>query len=140
MENELLRISNLFSKSLFKTIICDKIELVEAKYKDDLTWLLNWNYIDNVPKNLKYSVIFIDIDKFKYINDNFEICSGTVFKMTSDAVNWRINKPIYENLLKEHSNVILALEKETNDKTKLINQQDLLIQGLENKGFKTSKI
>ena len=76
---------------------------------------------------------FYDDSTAKYINDNFEICSGTVFKMTSDAVNWRINKPIYENLLKEHSNVILALEKETNDKTKLINQQDLLIQGLENK-------
>ena len=76
---------------------------------------------------------FYDDSTAKYINDHFEICSGTVLKMTGDAVNWRINKPIYENLLKEHSNVILTLERETSDKSKLIGQQDILIKGLESK-------
>jgi len=71
INNDILKIKKIFTKYWLLHRLQDIIKYIEAKYKDELTWLLNKAYLNALPENFKTSVLFIDLDRFKSINDNY---------------------------------------------------------------------
>lgn len=36
-----------------------------------MTWLLNWRYLESMVNHMKFSVLFIDLNHFKKVNDTY---------------------------------------------------------------------
>lgn len=66
---DIRRIIKLFQKNGLINDIKLTLSLINAKYKDPLTWAFNREYADTIYRNRKYSVIFIDVNDFKHVND-----------------------------------------------------------------------
>jgi len=69
---DILRVRELFTRhGLLLSILDLTLKYLKAKYKDELTWLNNKSYISALSDTTEYSVLFIDLDNFKSINDNY---------------------------------------------------------------------
>lgn len=69
---KIAKIQKLFKKTGLLNRIKEKINHIESDSTDALTGLYNQRYIQNaVRRNMPYSAIFIDIDKFKKYNDTY---------------------------------------------------------------------
>ncbi len=67
---EILKIQKLFKKTWLLKRITEKLNHIQVKYTDHLTGLYNKQYIQSVvEKNTPYSVVFLDLDRFKEYND-----------------------------------------------------------------------
>lgn len=66
---EILKIRKLFTKHALINQLQSSCRYINSEYKDRLTWLYNRNYINRLWKSNRYSVLFIDVNRFKYIND-----------------------------------------------------------------------
>lgn len=71
IKNEVLQIKKLFNKYWIKTKINQVCSFIQAKYLDSLTQTLKVDYLSQISKDSKYSVIYLDIDDFKNINDTY---------------------------------------------------------------------
>ena len=71
IDNEVLKIKKIFERNGLLVVLKKTLKHIYVKYRDDLTWAFNKNYINSLPKNTRYSVLFIDIDNFKNINDTY---------------------------------------------------------------------
>lgn len=71
LKNDILKIKKLFTKYWLISILDNIIKYIDAKYKDELTWIFNRAFISALPRHIKYSVLFIDLDNFKTINDSY---------------------------------------------------------------------
>ena len=71
LNHEILQLKKIFNRGCLWTILKSKIENINSKYIDYLTNSFSKCYVLDLPKRHKYSVIYIDIDMFKEINDNF---------------------------------------------------------------------
>lgn len=66
------RLIKLFQKNSLSNLLETKLSLINAKYKDPLTWAFNKDYATEVFKRKKwYSIIFIDVNNFKNVNDTY---------------------------------------------------------------------
>ncbi len=68
LENKLLI---LLKKTFFHLLIKEKLNYINAKYVDSLTWLYNKKFLDEVGDEKMMSIIFLDLNSFKKINDIF---------------------------------------------------------------------
>ena len=68
---ELKRLESILSKTWIIQYLKEELNLIEAKYKDYLTWLYNREYLDTITKFKKFSLLNIDINEFKNINDTY---------------------------------------------------------------------
>lgn len=71
IENEFLKIRKLFRRQLLSTKIAQTCKYIDWTFSDFLTWTLKVDYLNKVPQDSKYSIIYLDIDDFKYINDTY---------------------------------------------------------------------
>ncbi|MDD4152008.1 MAG: GGDEF domain-containing protein, partial [Candidatus Gracilibacteria bacterium] len=66
------RLIKLFQKNSLSNLLETKLSLINVKYKDSLTGAFNKDYATEVFKRKKgYSIIFIDVDNFKNINETY---------------------------------------------------------------------
>jgi len=70
-KNDILKAKKIFNKYWLSELIKLYLKNINEVYKDDLTWLYNKKYINHIPKNIKYSALFIDLNWFKSVNDNY---------------------------------------------------------------------
>lgn len=70
-KNDILKIKKLFDVYWLLQILKLYIKNINEVYKDELTWLFNEKYINSLSSHVKYSVIFIDLNNFKKINDTY---------------------------------------------------------------------
>lgn len=68
---KIFHIQQGFEKGGFEQIIKTKLEHINKIYKDALTKLYNREYFNQVAQLHSYSFLFIDINNFKLVNDNF---------------------------------------------------------------------
>lgn len=78
LKSDILKIKKLFTKYGLTSILDNIIKYINARYKDELTGLFNRNFISALPKHMRHSVLFIDLDKFKSINDTYWHQNGDV--------------------------------------------------------------
>lgn len=71
IENEFLKIRKLFRRQLLSTKISQTCKYIDWTFSDCLTWALKVDYLNKLTNNSKYSVIYLDIDDFKHINDTY---------------------------------------------------------------------
>lgn len=62
-------IEKMFDKII--DVVKEKLNSIESNYIDRLTWCKNSTYFNEHKKEKNWSVIYIDLDDFKYINDTF---------------------------------------------------------------------
>lgn len=94
LKSDVLKIKKLFTKYGLISILDHIIKYINAKYKDELTGLFNRNFLTSLPKQLRHSILFIDLDEFKSINDSYwhqngDIVLQEVWRLIQDSVRPR---------------------------------------------------
>lgn len=71
LKDQVNRLKLLFESTLLNDTSNLLLSNIKARYKDDLTGLYNKEYLHTITKTKKFSVINIDIDNFKSLNDTY---------------------------------------------------------------------
>lgn len=71
LASQLNRLSAIFKNSLLMSLSNLVLSNINSTYKDHMTWLYNKAYLEAVTQSKKYSILVIDIDNFKTINDTY---------------------------------------------------------------------
>lgn len=71
LSKDIYKVEQLFTQPSFGVWLNEKYKYISAKYVDSLTGLFKKDYIYALPKHVRYSVLFIDLNKFKSINDTY---------------------------------------------------------------------
>lgn len=121
-EKDIKKIRSLFDIGNLRKIIKNNLILIREKYRDNLTWVYNLRYINEIMQDKIFSIIFIDIDNFKQFNDYYSYSTGDlVLKEVSNVLvksikHWdKICRYAWDEFVifikQNDENVILSMKK-----------------------------